>query len=60
MARNQAGVVDVATPVRGQAARIAGLGDVVSRVAAAAGLQPCAACHERAARLNEALPFERR
>ena len=60
MSRNQTGNVDVVTRLQPRPARIEGLGDVVSRVVAVAGLQPCSACHERAAWLNAALPLKHR
>lgn len=44
---------------RMQSGRPAGLGDVISRATAAMGIHPCASCHERAARLNAAMPFGR-
>ena len=44
---------------RMQMERPAGLGDVITRATSAMGIRPCASCHERAARLNAAMPFGR-
>jgi PKD repeat protein len=44
-------------PLRKEALPVAGLGDLVSRATAAMGIQPCAPCQRRAAKLNAAIPF---
>ena len=45
------------TPVTAGSTGSSGLGDVVRNVTSAMGIQPCAACHERAERLNRAFPL---
>ncbi|HEX9106650.1 MAG TPA: hypothetical protein VF832_05475, partial [Longimicrobiales bacterium] len=41
-------------------APMAGLGDLVQQVTKAIGIKPCAPCQQRAARLNELIPFRAR